>query len=468
MAYGADQIKVNGIEVKQLEQLEIVSAPGDHGKLVLCGYLEGQNGEGALYGLTEQATVSVYADEALLFSGFIVRAKLSSISGTARIAIEAKSRSVLMDQRRRSRTFQDTSMTYGQLVKIILADYTGSDAILSIEDKPLGEIAVQYRETDWEFLKRMLSRLNAVTACRIASETLQLYGGVPTLPKSQWAYETKEYRKELGTYDYWLLQGKNVSDIDFFFMEIETDHMPELYEEVTESDKQLVIQSFTYMFARGALRCFCSLQKKEGILAPAVYPMDIIGVALEGKVLETVGTNIRIHLKIDDGNTQGDSYLFPFSTLSASPDGSGWYYMPEQGDDVRVYFPSKHTGDVIAVSAVSSYDGKEGDKPDRMGDPSSKYLSNPGGQQMKLAEDGVYLACRGDSASVKVGNDGAVAIAANHVVEIIAANNLSIEAEEAVSVQASEIAAVSCTKGGTLQMQDNGDLFIQGTEVKVD
>lgn len=468
MAYGADQIEVNGIEVKHLEQLKIVSKPGDHGKLILCGYLEGQNGEDTLYGFTEQAAVSVYADKTLLFSGFIVRAKLSGMSGTARIEIEAKSRSVLMDRRRRSRTFQDTSMTYGQLVKVILADYPGGDIILSIEDKPLGEIAVQYRETDWEFLKRMLSRLNAATACRSASETLQLYGGVPKLAKCQWAYEMKGYRKELGTYNYWILQGKSVSDIDFFFMEIETDHVPELYEEVTESGKLLVIQSFTYTLARGALRCFCSLQKKEGILAPAVYPMDIIGVALEGKVLETVGTKIRIHLKIDDGNAQGDSYLFPFSTLSASPDGSGWYYMPEQGDNVRVYFPSKHTGDVIAVSAVSSYDGKEGGKPDRMGNPASKYLSNPGGQQMKLAEDGIYLVCSADSASVKVGNDGEVTIASNNVVEITATNNLSIEAEEVVSIQASEIAVVSCTKGGTLQMQDNGDLFIQGTEVKVD
>lgn len=42
--------------------------------------------------------------------------------------------------------------------------------------------------------------------------------------------------------------------------------------------------------------------------------------------------------------------------MSASQDGSGWYYMSEIGDTVRVYFPTKHTKDAIALSAVSNYE----------------------------------------------------------------------------------------------------------------
>ena len=86
--------------------------------------------------------------------------------------------------------------------------------------------------------------------------------------------------------------------------------------------------------------------------------MHLTGAALEGTVLEVSGIRIRIHLKIDDGTDSEDVYWFPFSTLSASQDGSGWYYMPEPGDQVRVYFPTKHTKDAVAISAVSAYDGK--------------------------------------------------------------------------------------------------------------
>ena len=47
-------------------------------------------------------------------------------------------------------------------------------------------------------------------------------------------------------------------------------------------------------------------------------------------------------------------------------------------------------------------------------------------------------------------------------------NNVSIEAEEAVVIQASETAVISCTKGGTMQMPPDGNLYIQGSEVKLD
>lgn len=468
MAYAADQIVINGVELKQVEALDIKSGYGDHGELSLCGYLDETNGDKILYGFTEEDSISVYAGQALIFSGIVTKAKISGLAETIKIQVEAKSRSILMDRKKKSRSFQNTSMTYGQLIRFVLAEYPGSDILLSIKDKPLGEIAVQYRETDWVFLKRMLSRLNAVMACCIAAETLNLYGGVPDIRKDKWAYERKGYRKELGTYNYWQQQGMGVSDSDFFVMNIETDHIPELFEEVADAQKKLVIRSFSYSMERGMLRCYCSLQKKEGILEPAAYPMHLIGVALEGNVLAVSGTKIRLHLKIDDGNSQGDTYWFPFSTLSASPDGSGWYYMPEAGDNIRIYFPSKYTRDVIAVSAVSAYDGKSGGQPDRMSKSSTKYLGNPGGQQMKLAEDGIYLVCSGDSASVKVGNDGAVTISSQNTIEITAQNNLSIEAEEAISFQALEAALVNCTMGGTVQMPVDGNLYLQGTEVKLD
>lgn len=468
MAYAADQITVNGIHLNQLDKLSITSEAGEHGELSLCGYLNEEHGEDTLYSFTEQDSLSIHAGQALLFSGIITKVKITGLAETVKIEAEAKSRSILMDRKKKSRSFQNTSMTYSELIRLILADYPGSDIMLSIEDKPIGEIAVQYKETDWAFLKRMLSQLQADLSCRAASHTLQLYGGIPKVSKEQWDYEIKGYRKELGTYHYWMQQGKGVSDTDFFIMETETNHVAELFEEAAKSGKTLIVQSFTYSMKKGMLTCFCNLQKKEGILAPAVYPMHLIGVALEGKVLEIAGTKIRIHLKIDDGRSSDDSYWFPFSTLSASPDGSGWYYMPEKDDNIRVYFPSKFTKDVIAVSAVSGYDGKTGGVPDRMGSPSTKYLGNPGGQQMKLAEDGVYLACSGDSATVKIGNDGAVTITSQNTVEISAENNLSIEAEEAISIEALETAVVSCTKGGTLQMPIDGNLYIQGSEVKLD
>ena len=200
MAYAADKITVNGIQLGQLEKMDIVSEAGEHGKLTLCGYLVGEQGAETLYGITEEESISIYVEQTLIFSGIITKAKIYGVAETIKIEVEAKSRSILMDRKKKSRSFQDTSMTYSQLVKFIMAEYPESDIMLSIEDRPLGDIAVQYKETDWIFLKRMLSQLHAAISCRVASETLQLYGGVPDVVKEKWDYEVKGYQKELGIY----------------------------------------------------------------------------------------------------------------------------------------------------------------------------------------------------------------------------------------------------------------------------
>ena len=49
MAYAADKITVNGIQLGQLEKMDIVSEAGEHGKLTLCGYLVGEQGAETLW-----------------------------------------------------------------------------------------------------------------------------------------------------------------------------------------------------------------------------------------------------------------------------------------------------------------------------------------------------------------------------------------------------------------------------------
>lgn len=99
-------------------------------------------------------SVSVKRDQGttLLFSGVITSLKVSGEGQFERIFVEAKSISLLMDLKKKSRSFQDVSMTYEQLASRILRDYPGSDMKMLLPDQALREISVQYRETDCEFL----------------------------------------------------------------------------------------------------------------------------------------------------------------------------------------------------------------------------------------------------------------------------------------------------------------------------
>lgn len=468
MAYAADKIVVEGIPITQLDKLEIQCKPGDHGWCCLSGYVESENGEELIYGMQEYTPMQVFADDSLVFGGFFTNIKISGMGNICYVEAEARTRSILMDQKKRSRSFQNINMTYKELAQVILSEYPGAEILFSISDDSIKEIAVQYQETDWQFLKRMLSIMHVSLTCHPSAKNIQLYAGVPQIPYKKWTYEVVGFCKEMGEFQYWKQSGKGIADDRFQVVRLRTDIMAGLFESLEIFGQLLCVRNISGKMDKGIFKCHCELQKAGGILARKEYPMHLIGMALEGTVLAVSGVQIRVHLKIDDGNNQPEIHWFPFSTLSASQDGSGWYYMPEAGDQVRIYFPTKYTKDAIAVSAVSSYDGKNDSVPDRMGTPSTKYLRNPSGQELKMGEDGVTISCNSGTASVTMGNGGNVILYAANTLLVQASNNVELTAETDINLSAAQAAVLSCTKGGNIQMQPGGMLLVQGTEVKVD
>lgn len=468
MAYAVDSISIEGISIELLETLELHCKPFEHGIINFSGYVNAETGEQLIYRVQEQSKITVLAEGKKIFSGIITAIKVSGKGNTSYVEVEGKTYSMLMDQKKKSRSFQRVSMTYKELATELLSEYAGAQILFSMPDVAIGEIAIQYRETDWQFLKRMLSMQHIPITCVPTADTIQLYAGVLPIPSKHLSYQTIGFRKELGEYQYWLQEGANIRDDNFLMVEIETKEIPELFEQVEVAGQKLVVAELFYQLKEGLLSCICKLQKTKGILAKKEYPMHLIGVALEGEVKEVSGIQVKIHLGIDGNRPSEDVYWFPFSTLSASQDGSGWYYMPEIGDKVRVYFPTKYTKDVIAIGAVSSYDGTNTKEPDRMAEPSTKYLRNPSGQEIKMGEDGMTLSCNGGIASVFVGNSGDISLYAAKTLSVEASNTITMDSEMELELFAEKTAVVSCVKGGCIQMQPEGVLLVQGTQVHID
>lgn len=478
MAYTVEQISVKEIAIERITNLEIQCEEGQHSTMLLEGYIKNGEENKVLYYRKAYESISIYLKKKIsIFMGILTNITIHQEGNLFKIKLEAKSKSILLDQKKKSRSFQRTSMTYEELAKKIISEYPNTEVQYYAKGKAIGQIAIQYQETDWEFLKRMCSELHAPITCRVQGECTQIYIGVPNMKKEEFSYQTLGFKKKIGEYDYWKQQGQEVLDSDFFVMTIQTNHIPEIFETILYKGKTLVIRSYKYILKNGILFCSCEVQAKKGILEKVVYPMHLIGVALNSHILKSQGTQVRVHFDMD-GKGSEDVHWFDFSTLSASKDGSGWYYMPEKGDQVRIYFPSKYMKDAIAISAVNNYSGSiessvsslptgGGSNPDRMSDPSTKYLSNANGQEMKMSEEGIFLSCAGGSAMVQIGNDGTITLQSAKNIEIQAQNNVSMEAEDDVLIQAKESAVIACAKGGRIQFLSDGNLKIQGTEVKI-
>ena len=136
-----------------------------------------------------------------LFSGCLEGLLVREEGGYREAELTVLSGTVRLDRKRRDRVFQDTSMGHGGLVRRILDENEGSACILSGDDRETGVPCFQYRETDWEFLKRAASGLGMplVADCQLPRPRFYLglrEGKVRELPATEdtrWVVEGERY-----------------------------------------------------------------------------------------------------------------------------------------------------------------------------------------------------------------------------------------------------------------------------------
>lgn len=72
--------------------------------------------------------------------------------------------------------------TYGQIISRNIADK--ADFHIMVSDRAIGALIMQYGETDWEFAKRMASKLNAPLISNVSSIRPQIYMGLPAASRT--------------------------------------------------------------------------------------------------------------------------------------------------------------------------------------------------------------------------------------------------------------------------------------------
>lgn len=465
MAY--NNLQVGPYELANLLELKIVKKINDHARLYFTGIVpEGQ--KDSYVEMTKAQTQievnQVDGKSTPLFKGIGLNIEIKAVRDVYHIKVEAVSHTYDLDVKLRSRSFQHKGMPYKELVKQVISGCAGADFIDTASNgKNTGKFIMQYQETDWEFLKRMASGFNAGLVPDAASDKPKFYFGIPE-STSRERLEDFHYsvRKNISAFrnsSENFIQG--VEENDFIYYEVESDKLVNIGCNVDFKGKSLFVCESVTRMKDSTLKHQYTLTPQKGLSRNQLFNDQIIGLSVQGQVIDVAKDNVKVQLVIDKTQKKEEACWFPYSSVYTAEGNSGWYCMPELHDHVRIYFPNNKEEDGVAISSVRK-DTEKGEK-NKIDNPDIKYFRTKSGKELMFAPDAIVLSGKDGEVFMKLSEKDGIEIVSKKKVKITAKEDLVVSSEKKVLISAKEELSVTC-KESSIKL--DGSATIKGKEVK--
>lgn len=399
-------------QTSEAEQEVTVSLKG--GRILFCGIVESA--------LWEQESMGVY------------RVELRLISGSA-----------ALDREKRSMSFQDTELSYAEIIRKAVSCTSGAYCICTAEseEKPMRPI-IQYEETDWEFAKRIASIVGSAVYSEPCRHGAYIWMGIPECSEASVQPDTSEYIHGISSILYELsgvAAGHGRKDFEYYRVECGEDYRigaDALYAgdmwRVLEKHIRLERGEFRYTYVLGK-RCLATARKTFNPL--------FAGRSIHGTVIASSGDCVKLHLEIDRIQDAASAYPYPWM-----PDtGSVMYCMPEKDTTVSLYFPDMDERNAIAVNCIR-YNGASCNE---MKDTSKRALMTTKGKRLYLESKNMGLDIK--NLGHKVSLEDGMGI----VLKSITAMNISAEKDVKLTAKTVSIETV-----GSLNLLRDPNIYADG------
>lgn len=467
-AYTQGDILVEPYKFQKITKLKVTRELNEHAKLYISGiiaeenidkYVETANGDSSI-------SISLKDDKNTVtnvFQGVVTNIQVNANNDVRTLEIESLSRTFLMDIKKKSRSFQNESSTYGDIFKAVNSGYGNIQMLDYVTNgTPIDKLIVQYKETDWELVKRLASHFNVpvVSECQLSDLKYSIgNSGCST------TYELNEYNYSIkkGLQEYKLKSENDLNDLDAMNLisyEVTTNKIMYLYNLVNFKGRSLYVYKSEMELINGVISNKYVLRDDKGMKIRKVYNNKIVGISLSGNILDTQNDVVKINLEIDGNQDVGTARWFPYSTVYSSPDGTGWYCMPEVGDAIRLYIPDNEEKNSYAISSVNLSSSNS----EKRSDPSVKSIGTKYGKEVVMKPGVVEIIGNGDLL-MRMTDDGGIEVKSNKKIILDAKQDIEITGGGKVSIQGG--GGVALTQGAAnINIQD--DVTMSGGKVKIE
>ncbi|WP_052410032.1 DNA/RNA non-specific endonuclease [Paenibacillus durus] len=435
----------------RLNQVEMTQELGEHARLWITGRIQPDQEEAIISRASstdeiELSYTDTHGQQHPLFMGQLYGVDIGHFHQELQVTIQVISHSFKLDTELKNRSFQQVNQQYVDIIDDVLADYSGSDKLdEAFGSRPTNQFIMQYQETDWIFLKRLASHAGAMLVPNITAHRIQIWIGIPEA-RRQVALEDVPFRmrRRIASYLNYAANGRaNTSACDYTGYTFEWPEILQPGDEIKRSNLTYVITKRTGAMTSGVMTWSYECALPEGVTIAKTYNRTIIGAAIEGKILEVSRNQVRLHLDMDDQQDPTDAQWFPYSAEG----NQVWYLMPEQGAQVKLYFPTADEDDALVIQSVRTTSSPAAPPPPasdtiqgaatetpaerhnrKMADPGVKSFANPQGKEVSLGNSELNISAQEGSLYISMNTDYGVSLQSTQNMWIQATGSLSLSA----------------------------------------
>ncbi|MFK4474793.1 phage baseplate assembly protein gpV [Paenibacillus sp. RC73] len=447
---GYESLRFYGpFQPQHLEKLQITRTINDHTFLHISGMLSEEQGAACIGQNMEQEPIVIRQlddqGQSLrrLFHGIVTQMSVNCTRGVYTFELEAASHSYQMDIKLKKRSYQDIHRTYDDLVTTMVRKYMYGDAIDTVTNYAmLDTFVLQYEETDWAFLKRLASRFGSVLVPEVTAASPKVFFGMPE--GKQYKVERDVFyrvRKTFHELDAEKPRERAGSYVTYTIESLQYYALGDLITLPIGQGKELVVVRAVTRLEDGLLRTRYDLQAEQNIRYARYENDQATGISLTGTVLKVQQDFVQLQLDIDPKQDPAKACCFPVATRYVAEEHSGWYDMPEIGEQVELYLPTHREQDAYVTDSLRQ-------QRHTNGQPNVKVWQHVQGSGVEMSEqelilstsDGFSITLHEDT-GITINSPGDVQIQGGHV-KLDAGEELSLEAGTALYLKGGESSMV--------------------------
>ena len=342
------------------------------------------------------------------------------------ISITSYSSTYELDIKNMFRIYQDADTTYEKIIKDIMAEYKLSYYISKKLNKKINRMYVQYNETDYEFILRILSDIKEIVY--VTYEGIILFGMQNLISsKLENVMYSGNVENESSKQDIYLIKDKTY---------ITGDILNGKYVSRTEIDfKQNIF--FT--------KLWCSNE----YFFKYKYTSKVQGLHINARVVEVVSENNIAKMKVDFSNSLGkkdesiNKKIIAFTTFY-SKTNTGLFPAPEINDNVDVYFPTNNEDDVKIGFCI------ENEESARFCDYNKRNFTT---ENISIELDNTKLLFDSNSMILQTKKD----------LNIVCGQNIKMQVNDELNTYAKKILQVS--KSGDIELNSKKNILLKAIKI---